>query len=133
MSARNNLKRRLYASSADERAALARRLSYGGNPVHKRNPGDFNLDPPAAARPNKTLCDAAGIFRRSIALDLLRTGVGKGLTSPFKEGEFPKHIWAVSDNGLALEAKLDDARLGRYHGYPLLEDDPFRDVVLKAW
>ncbi len=133
MSLRNNQKRRFHESTAGERAALGARLTYGGNPVHKRNPGDFQLTPPAAPRPNKTLCDAAEIFRRRMALDLLKAGVAKGLTSVWTDDGFPKHIWAVSENGVALEAKLDDARTGRYHGYPLLGDDPFRDVVQKAW
>ena len=26
---------------------LGQRLNYGGNPEHKRNPGDFGLTPPA--------------------------------------------------------------------------------------
>jgi len=133
MNLRNNLKRRLHDSTHAERVALAARLSYGGNPVHKRNPGDFKLTPPAAPRPNKTLCDAADIFRISVARQLLRDGVMKGLTSPWSGDAYPKHIWAVSANGVALEAKLDDAAVGRYHGYPLLSDDPFRAVVLKAW
>lgn len=133
MTLRNNHKRRFAASSPPERQALADRLCYGGNPVHKRNPGDFNLTPPSAPRPNKTLCDAADIFRRKTALGLLKAGVLKGLTSDWDSEGFPKHIWAVSDGGIALEAKLDDASIGRYHGYPLLEDDPFRDAVLKAW
>ncbi|WP_428150657.1 hypothetical protein [Brevundimonas sp.] len=133
MSPRNNHKRRFYDSAEIDREALANRLAYGGNPVHKRNPGDFNLTPPAAPRPNKTLCDAADIFRRRLALDLLKAGVRKGLTSAWTGEGFPKHIWAVSANGVALEAKLDDARTGRYHGYPLLGDDPFSDVVHKAW
>lgn len=133
MNLRNNQKRRFHSSTEIEREALADRLNYGGNPVHKRNPGDFELTPPAAPRPNKTLCDAADIFRRQVALNLLKAGVRKGLTSAWTGDGFPKHIWAVSENGVALEAKLDDARKGRYHGYPLLGDDPFRDVVQKAW
>lgn len=32
-------------------------VRYSGNPEHKRNPGDYGLDPPSAPRPGKTLCD----------------------------------------------------------------------------
>lgn len=42
---------------------LVRRVRYIGSPSHKRNPGDFGLAPPAQPRPDKTLCDEAGIFR----------------------------------------------------------------------
>ncbi|MBF0271638.1 MAG: hypothetical protein HQL98_06225 [Magnetococcales bacterium] len=58
--------------------ALAARVGYGGNPEHKRNPGDFGLTPPSHPRPDKTLCDQVGIFTRAAALCLLRTGIKRG-------------------------------------------------------
>ena len=51
---------------------LAGEVLYGGNPEHKRNPGDFGLTPPASPRRTKTLCDGAGVFSRALALELLR-------------------------------------------------------------
>jgi hypothetical protein len=48
----------------------AKRVRYGGNPEHKANPGDFELEPPSSPRPDKTLCDRTGIFERSKALAL---------------------------------------------------------------
>jgi len=47
-----NDKRKISAApvSKDDRAKLeelAGRKQYGGNPEHKKNPGDFNLTPPA--------------------------------------------------------------------------------------
>lgn len=44
---------------------LARRAGYGGNPAHKRNPGDFGLPPPSDPRPFKTLCDEIGVMSGS--------------------------------------------------------------------
>lgn len=41
---------------------LAERALYGGNPEHKRSPGDFGLTPASGPRPGKSLCDAAKIF-----------------------------------------------------------------------
>jgi len=56
-------------------------VTYGGNPEHKRNPGDFGLTPAASPRRDKTLCDGVNIFQRAVALKLLREGVRRGLVS----------------------------------------------------
>ena len=45
-----NPKRRIASSGHASQVALdalAQRVRYGGNPEHKRNPGDFGLTPPA--------------------------------------------------------------------------------------
>jgi hypothetical protein len=53
-----NPKRRLAISPSGPRLEeLANKVHYGGNPEHKRNPGDFALRPPCLPRPDKTLCD----------------------------------------------------------------------------
>jgi hypothetical protein len=122
---------------ADNRArpdleALAARVRYGGNPEHKRNPGNFNLTPPASPRRHKTLCDEAGIFDRGIALGLLREGIRNGLISEVASG-YPQNVWAVSAEGLPLEAQLENEGNGTYHGYPMPEEDPFREFVLAKW
>jgi len=36
-------------------ASLAQKVKYGGNPEHKKNPGDFGLSPPSDPRPGKSL------------------------------------------------------------------------------
>jgi hypothetical protein len=51
---------------------LWRSVTYGGNPEHKRNPGDFGLTPPAQGRKDKTLCDTVEVFERQNALEHLR-------------------------------------------------------------
>jgi len=74
-----NPKRRIQqACDPDEIERLAEAVSYGGNPEHKRNPGDFGLSPPAAPRPDKTLCDRAGVFDKREAEELLRQGIRQG-------------------------------------------------------
>jgi hypothetical protein len=35
--------------------------------------------------------------------------------------------------GVPLEAQLENAANGTYHGYPMPEDDPFRDIVIARW
>jgi hypothetical protein len=129
-----NPKRRIRGGcDPDELTALATRITYGGNPEHKRNPGDFALTPPAQPRADKTLCDAVGIHKRAVAQTLLRKGVRKGLISEQTRGEYPQNVWSVTRGGQALEAQLDNADQGIYHGYPMPDTDPMRDGVLKIW
>lgn len=118
----------------DRQKSLAERLQsarYAGNPEHKRNPGDFGLDPPRAPRPGKSLCDSAGIFRRSEALALLKTGLGKGMFSLQEREGWPQNVWAVTENGEPVEAQLEAP--GVYHSYPMPKADPFRERVLERW
>lgn|ERR1051325_1974627 len=112
---------------------LASEVRYGGNPEHKRNPGDFGLTPPSSPRPDKTLCDLAGITRRAEAEKLLRDGIKRGLVSQWNGEGFPKNVWAVTEDGLPLEAQLENPGDGTYHGYPMPEDDAFRDEVIEKW
>ena len=133
---RFNSKRRI--CSLDELAgtdlvSLGKRVVYCGNPVHKKNPGDFGLTPPSGPRPGKTLCDIANIFEKAIASRLLQEGARRGLVSRQFQGEWPQNIWAVNDDGTALEAQLENRDTGAYHGYPLLPTDPFVELVTEQW
>jgi len=116
-----------------ERHDFARQVTYGGNPEHKRDPGDFNLNPPSQPRADKTLCDIAEIFARAEAERLLRRGVERGMVSKQWIGCFPQNIWSVTDKGIPLEAQLENRDKGTYHGYPIPEGDPFRAEVLERW
>lgn len=133
-----NPKRRLLAPvQAQARAAelgrLADHVGYGGNPEHKKNPGDFNLTPPADPRQGKSLCDVAKIFRRVEALELLQAGLSKGLVSDRMVGGWPKNIWSVTAGGIAMEAQLENPELGTYHGYPMPETDPLSLEIVRRW
>jgi len=108
-------------------------VTYGGSPEHKRNPGDFGLTPPTSPRRDKTLCDGVLIFQKAAALKLLKEGVRRGLVSQQIRNGFPQNIWAVSAEGVPLEAQLENAGIGTYHGYPMPEDDAFRDKVTQKW
>lgn len=119
--------------SVAEGEALAARVGYGGNPEHKRTPGDYGLAPPANPRPGKTLCDAERQFLRADALALLRAGAAKGLVSVQARHGLPQNIWAVSDSGVAFEAELENQHSATYHGYPMPLNDEFRRIVLKEW
>lgn len=114
---------------------LAERVRYGGNPEHKRNPGDFGLTPSARLRADKTACNEVGITERRVALRLLREGIRKGLVSDQARGpeQFPQNVWAVTEDGYPLEAQLENPGTGSYHGYPMPVADPFREVVVERW
>jgi hypothetical protein len=133
-----NPKRRLCAPPNDperqaELVTLSQRVQYGGNPDHKRNPGDFGLTPPSNPRTSKTLCDDAGIVTREEAERVLRRGVEQGLISDQERDGFPQNVWGVADNGVAVEAMLENSQLGTYHGYPMTADDPLEEEVRRRW
>ena len=112
---------------------LVKMVHYGGNPEHKRNPGDFGLLPPLGPRPGKTLCDEANIFGRKLALELLKEGIRRGLVSEQMRNDFPQNVWAVSEEGIPLEAQLENSETGTYHGYPMREDDALGEKVVEKW
>lgn len=112
---------------------LAGKLRYGGNPVHKRNPQSFDLPYPNRRRWDGSLCETAGVTNRAQALRLLREGARRGLISVRTQGGFPQNVWAVTQDGVPLEAQLENREQGSYHGYPMDETDDFREEVLKRW
>lgn len=112
---------------------LAEKLSYSGNPLHKKNPKDYGLTPPCAGgRPGKTLCEVVNISGKNDALELLREGCRRGLIDHNMQDEWPKRIWALHE-GKVLEAQHDSTPPGSYHGYPLQEEDAFREYVVDRW
>jgi len=113
--------------------AIVDRVSYGGNPEHKRNPGDFGLTPSAQPRPDKSLCDEIGVFRKAEAERLLRDGVKRGLVSENWRHGFPQNIWSVTADSKPVEAQLENAVAGVYHGYPMPQSDSFSQAVLQRW
>lgn len=131
-----NTKRRICSKEnveLDQCLDLATKVKYGGNPEHKKNPGDFGLTPPSGPRAGKSLCDSAQIFNRKVALKYLKKGLEKGLISDRMKNKWPQNIWAVSDDGIPLEAQLENPETGTYHGYPMPLSDPLADEVLQKW
>ncbi|MDX9981569.1 MAG: hypothetical protein RBU25_16220 [Lentisphaeria bacterium] len=108
--------------------------TYEGSPFHKRNPGDFGLTPPAAPRPDKTLCDEAGIFKKVVATRLFKRGIKRALVSEYMTpAGFPKEFWVVDSEGNVFEAMYGGTRDGAYHGYPIRRSDPLFEKVSSAW
>lgn len=130
-----NFNRRLHAPenlTSAHRERLARDVTYRGSPLHKRNPGDFGLTPPAQPRTFKSLCDVVQVFDLASADALLKEGARRGLISDRALNDWPKYIWAVRGRTV-VEAILENQGNGSYHGYPLQESDPMSRVVLDAW
>lgn len=123
-----------FENNRDHYAALEQKAVYTGNPEHKRNPGDFGLEPPADPRWDKTLCDEVGILRRNVADRLLRTAFHSGLVSAAKgknTDKWPQYVWAMTDDGHPLEAAYDGSG---YHGYPLPDErTPLFKEIKKRW
>jgi hypothetical protein len=91
------------------------------------------LTPPSGPRPGKALCDSVQVFTKQEALKLLRKGIENGLVSDRSEGQWPKNIWSVMEDETPLEAQLESAEQGAYHGYPMQTGDPFCEEVIKQW
>jgi hypothetical protein len=56
---------------------------------------------------------------------LLDNGAGSDPAAP----GFPRHIWAVTEDGNVFEAVYGGSRRGVYHGYPVRRCDPFNAEV----
>lgn len=102
--------------------------------MHKKEPNNFGLIPPASPRKDKTLCDEAGIFEKQVAFDLFQRAIEIGLVSAKdKRDGFPAQIWVVDDNGRVFELIYGGSREGRYHGYPIRRSNPLFDKISAAW
>jgi len=117
-----------------ERQAMRTGAAYEGSAHHKRNRGDFGLTPPAAPRPDKTLCDEAGILERDVARRLFERAIDRGLVSePTATNGMPKQLWVVDEQGRVFEAMYGGSVAGRYHGYPIRRADPLFGKITRAW
>jgi hypothetical protein len=133
--ARRETKREIRATplTEEEKSVLRTRAVYEGNPFHKRNPGDFGLTPPAAPRPDKTLCDEADIFKKALAIDLLARAIERGIVSEIVVEGFPKQMWVVDEHDHVFEAMYGGAQLGYYHGYPIRQSDALHAKIFAIW
>jgi hypothetical protein len=128
-----NPKRRIVKSTDEARLeSLSKTVVYTGNSAHKKHPGDFGLTPPAQPRLNKTLCDGTHVNRKE-AMRLLRSGAKLGLISILEWNGLPQNIWAVSQDGIPLEAQLENVESATYHGYPMGSGDPLAREIFARW
>jgi len=119
--------------SPEQRDALLAQAKYVGSGHHKRYPADYGLERTNPRR-TATVCDAQRVFKLTEAIELLATGIRKGMVSTVLAADgMPKYIWSVSAQGEAFEAKTSKNTPWQYHGYPLDEHDALRERVLKTW
>jgi hypothetical protein len=117
-----------------QREFLRQHARYEGSPLHKRDPNNFGLIPPASPRADKTLCDEAGVFDKQVAMTLFERAITAGLVSAKDKAEgFPAQMWVVDDDGRVFEMIYGGSRPGRYHGYPIRRANPLFDKITSAW
>ena len=122
-----------------DEAAIKRLISkvrYGGNHLHKKNPGDFGLQPPSRARAGKALCDTAQVFTLREAMEILRSGIKSRLFSPQMREGWPQNIWPVASREaetFVFEAQIENSATGTYHGYSLPLNSQMGQAVLLEW
>ena len=102
-------------------------VSYQHHPDHCNPNVNYN--------PNKTKCPRG--ITPSRALNLLKLGLELYTFSPVKErDQLPDSVWAVDfDEGetMVYEAKREGRNSLQYHGFPLLENDATRELIIKRW
>jgi hypothetical protein len=117
-----------------QREFLRQHAAYEGSPLHKREPNNFGLVPPASPRPDKTLCDEAGVVEKQVAIALFERAITVGLVSAKDRVQgFPAQMWVVDDSGRVFEMIYGGSRTGRYHGYPIRRANPLFDKISLAW
>ena len=77
------------------------------------------------------MCDLEKKFKHADALKYLRLGLERGAVSELSVSGWPKNVWSVTEDGMPLEAQLDQT--GSYHGYPMPLEDPMAIQVRKYW
>ena len=135
---RNNQKRELVESlpSTAQRADLAARARYGAYSKHKFHPTAYRLTPYAGPDEDRTFCDAHAEF---VPADLPRVprllgrGIVAGLWGDHPQGEDPRLLWTVDDNGWIYELRITNAGQAEYHGYPVLPSDAFAKKVIERF
>ena len=132
----NNPKRRIAAAGSlaeGDLESLIQAVRYTGSAQHKKKHADYDLDPPVSPRRSKSLCDGKRSIRLMEATRLFRQGLKRGMVSAFSEGDHPKYVWAVDEEGEAYEAKVGADGLS-YHGYRLGNNDKsMRRRVIAEW
>jgi hypothetical protein len=98
--------------------SVADRVNYIGSSKHV-NVRSWRGIPPRP-EPDASLCPPELVQNRQAVLELLRAAILAGHTGGEWNGGFPEYAWCRW-NGSILEARLTNAGLGEYKGYPLHE------------
>ena len=134
----NNPKRRIEPVQRvdwDHMAWLKQNARYAGSAHHKGTPADYRFNPPTSPRPSKSLCEAASSVLLAEAQELFLKGIDLGMVSTYREGDYPKYIWAVDeDEDTTVYEAVISKGSNTYHGYALGADNRFiRIRVINEW
>lgn len=133
----DNDKRRLHPSP--DRLALAQlasRAVYNGISKHKAEPIKFGLPIYTGRRGDESLCDQHAGFEpgdwRTIP-ELLARGIAAGLIGRVEGQGVPTMLWTISDQGWIFEARVTNAGLADYHGYPVRPSESIAEQVYRRF
>lgn len=111
-------------------------MTYGPYSKHKFNPMAYQLTPYGGPDVERTYCDANANFRKEDCIripDLLKRGAMLGLWSEQNDGNAPRLLWTIDENGWIFELRITNSGKARYHGYPVLPGDAFaRHILVRA-
>lgn len=99
--------------------AAARRAIYVGSPEHKTEPSFAGQPRPRA---DASMCEPQLVGKQQKIIRWLRTAIRRGNVSSYWELGFPRYVW-TQQNNCVYEARLTNAELGQYKGYPLAADE----------
>lgn len=105
---------RPWPDDAESPKDLAKRVTYGGSPLHKDHPSPAG---PPAWRSDKAKCPKFPEKDWAKLLKALRQAIEAKCVDSF-QGAFPKRAWAWI-NGILHEARLTNKETGEYHGFPI--------------
>ena len=131
----NNPKRRVAPPGELDLLEVERLVAetrYVGSALHKQYPGNYGFHPPVNPRPHKSLCDDVRSIPLEEARRLFESGIRRGMVSTCRQGDLPKYIWCVDDNGEVYEAKIG---IDGYHGYRLNDENEsaMRKIIVREW
>ena len=105
-----------WEANGPTRQSLARRVRYSGNGAHKTYTSPNGEWTPCWRR-GKASCWKFDQNDWPRLVDLLRRAIVAGCVAEF-QNDFPSRVWAYINDTLH-EARLHNAQLGEYHGFPL--------------
>lgn len=118
-SRRRPMVRAIVAADPERLAAAARRATYVGSPEHKEGPSFAGQPRPRA---DASMCDPALANQQRRIIGWLRKAIRLGTVGGYWESDFPRYVWSRQGERV-YEARLTNADLGQYKGYPLAVDE----------
>jgi hypothetical protein len=104
------------APGGTDLAGIASRARYVGSPEHKSYPSFAG--PPRLRIADATKCDPKFVDPTPLT-ERLRESIRAGRFGAPWQGDFPKYVWSVEEDGVCYEGRLVNRENGEYKGYAL--------------